>query len=275
MLSGRRGDKWLWMSIGAAILAIAGSITALSVRSIYSGLTPAFLPQAIAQDIASLAVVSPSWLLLAVLALRGSVRAKLLWLGVTTFTVYNYVIYTFSVPFGPLFPLWVAVLGLSLYSLIGGISTTDHAAISRCYTNRRAAATTAWVLIVVAALFAFVWLSEDLPALISRTVPKSVTEMQLPTNPVHILDLGFFLPAAVYTGVLLLRRVPLGYTAAPAFLVFLILTGLPILLTPVVQSARGAAAGWGVEIPIATLTIALLVLLTWLMLTVRGDSGQA
>jgi len=275
MLSGRRGDKWLWMSIGAAILAIAGSITALSVRSIYSGLTPAFLPQAIAQDIASLAVVSPSWLLLAVLALRGSVHAKLLWLGVTTFTVYNYVIYTFSVPFGPLFPLWVAVLGLSLYSLIGGISTTDHAAISRCYTNRRAAATTAWVLIVVAALFAFVWLSEDLPALISRTVPKSVTEMQLPTNPVHILDLGFFLPAAVYTGVLLLRRVPLGYTAAPAFLVFLILTGLPILLTPVVQSARGAAAGWGVEIPIATLTIALLVLLTWLMLTVRGDSGQA
>ncbi len=62
------------------------------------------LPQAIAQDIASLILVSPLWLILAILELRGSLRAGLVWLGVLTFTAYNYMIYTFSVPFGALFP---------------------------------------------------------------------------------------------------------------------------------------------------------------------------
>ena len=50
---------WLWLSIVAALLAITGSIISLSVKSIYTGLTSAFLPQALAQDIANLAIVSP------------------------------------------------------------------------------------------------------------------------------------------------------------------------------------------------------------------------
>src|SRR5689334_16840436 len=106
---------WLWLSIVAVVLAVTGNIIALASPHIYARLTPRFLPQAIAQDIASLAIVSPVWIILAILALRGSLHAYLLWLGVLTFTVYNYVIYTFSVPFGSLFLLWVAVLGLSLY----------------------------------------------------------------------------------------------------------------------------------------------------------------
>src|SRR6266545_4884025 len=120
---------WLWLSIVAALLAIAGSIISLSVKSIYAGLTSAFLPQALAQDIANLAIVSQLWIILASLALSGSLRAYLLWLGVLTFTVYNYVIYTFSVPFGSLFLLWVAVFGMCIYSLIGGVTVIDHKAV--------------------------------------------------------------------------------------------------------------------------------------------------
>ena len=47
------------------------------------------------------------------------------------------------------------------------------------------------------------------------------------------------------TGVLLLKRRPLAYTVAPAFIVFLILTGVPILITPVVQVVRGETAQLG------------------------------
>src|SRR5512138_2438301 len=82
---------WLWLSIVAAVLAIAGSIIALVDSRIYASLTPAFLPQALAQDIVNLAIASPALLILAGLALRGSLRAYLLWSGVVTFTVYNYV----------------------------------------------------------------------------------------------------------------------------------------------------------------------------------------
>ncbi len=263
---------WIWLSVAAALLAVAGNIIALSYSSIYSHLTAVFLPQALAQDIASLVIVSPMWLILAILSFGGSLRAYLLWLGVLTFTVYNYVIYTFSVPFGPLFPLWLAVLGLSLFALIGGVATTDHRAVQAAFSSPRAAKVAAWFLIIVGVLFALLWLSEDVPALIAGKTPQSVVDMGIPTNPVHILDLAFFLPAAMITGVLLLKRIPLGYTLGPSLIMFLILTGVPILITPIVQARRGELAGWGVVPPIGTLTVLLLGLLVWLISTVRESN---
>ena len=266
---------WLWLSIGAALLAITGGIISLSVKSIYAGLTPVFLPQALAQDIANLAIVSPLWLILAILAMRGSLRSYLLWIGVLIFTIYNYVIYTFSIPFGPLFLLWVVVFGMCIFALIGGIATTDHKGVESAFRSRRATLVVAWFLIITAVIFGLLWLSEDVPALLSSTKPQSVVDMALPTNPVHILDLGFFLPAVIVTGVLLIKRKPLAYTLAPAFIVFLILTGVPILLTPVVQAARGEIAVWGVVLPIGTLTAILLVLLVWLLSTIRPQENSA
>jgi hypothetical protein len=262
---------WLWLSVAAAVLAIIGSVIGLADSQIYARLTPAFYPQAIAQDIANLAVASPAILILAGLALRGSMRAYLLWLGVLTFTVYNYVIYTFSIPFGPLFPLWVAVLGLCLYALTGGIASANHRAVQAGYQNRRTVKIAAWVLIVVAILFISVWLSEDVPALLAGKTPQSAIDINVPTNPVHILDLAFFLPAAVLTGVWLLKKKPLAFTVAPAMLVFLILTGIPILLTPAVQAARGETAAWGIVAPIGTLTLLTLASVAWLISTIRAD----
>jgi hypothetical protein len=70
--------------------------------------------------------------------------------------------------------------------------------------------------------------------------------------------------------VLLLKRKPLAYTVAPALIIFLSLTGVPILITPVVQSVRGETANWGVVGPISILTLALLGLLAWLLSTMRA-----
>jgi hypothetical protein len=259
---------WLWLSIAAGLLAATGSVIALALPSIYVSLSATFLPQAIAQDIANVAVASPA------LALRGSLRAYLLWLGVLTFTIYSYVIYTFSIPFGPLFLLWVVVLGLSVYALIGGVCFADHTSVARSFRGRRAITVVGWFLIITGILFALLWLSEDVPALLSGTTPKSLVDMALPTNPVHILDLGLFVPAFIITGVLLLVCHPLAFTLAPALIAFIVLTGVPILLTPVVLAARGDTPVWGVFAPIGTLTLASLGLLAWLLSTMQASKLQ-
>ncbi|MFF4128754.1 hypothetical protein ACFYYP_35035 [Microbispora rosea] len=44
----------------------------------------------------------------------------------------------------------------------------------------------------------------------------AVSEPALPSSPVHVLDLSFFLPAAFISGALLLRGRPWAYTTAPA-----------------------------------------------------------
>jgi hypothetical protein len=272
VFASRDSRIWLWLSIAAAVVAIAGNLVALTVPSFYGELTPAFLPQAIAQDVANLVLAAPATLILAALALRGSLRSYLVWLGVVTFTVYNYVIYAFAVPFGPLFLLWSAVLGMSIYSLIGGIANLRHPLVQGAYRSRRLERVVGLVLLVVSAFFAFVWLSEDVPALLSSVTPASLAALGLPTNPVHILDLAFFLPAAAGAGVMLLRRTPLGNSLAPALLVFLILTGLPILITPFVQARIGVPADWGVALPIGTLTVLMFALLAWLMTSIRADA---
>lgn len=271
-------NVWLWLSVTGFIIADVGNITGIVFKYIvYSALTPVFLPQALAQDIAGVFIVCPMGLRLAVMTSGGSLRAFLVWLGVLVFTVYNYVIYTFSVPFGPLFPLWVAVLGLSLYALIGGVTSVDHKAIAAAFTSRRATRVAAWFLIVTAVLFALLWLSEDVPALLSGTRPQSLVDTALPTNPVHILDLSFFLPGVIVVSIQLLREKPLGFVLAPAAIVFISLTGIPILITPVVQSVLRGNAGWGLVAPVGTLTVVSTGLLIWLIATVRfkGSSDDA
>jgi hypothetical protein len=237
--------------------------------SIYVRITRAFVVQAYAQDLANLILVAPAWLTLAALTLRGSVRARLLWLGLLVFTVYNYVIYTVAVPFGPLFLVWVAVLGLSFYAFLGGMLTTDERQTSAILENRLASRVAGWALLVLAVLFAALWLSEDVPALLSGATPASVVELGIPTNVVHVLDLAVFLPGVALSGVLMLKRRRAGYTLAPAFLVFVILTGVPIMLTPIVQSARGEPAEWGLVGPIGLLSLIVLILLAWMLMPQR------
>jgi hypothetical protein len=130
---------------------------------------------------------------------------------------------------------------------------------------------------VIALLFGTLWLSEDIPALLAGTTPPTLVDMGIITNPVHVLDLAFFLPAVLLVATLWLRGEPRAGTLAPAFLVFLLLTGLPILVTPVVQAVRGDPASWGVGVPIGILTLVVAALLGWLLSAVdamgTGDSA--
>jgi hypothetical protein len=251
---------WLWMSVAAALIAAAGNVVGLAgIGGVYGKETSAFVNQAIAQDTVNLAVVCPAIIILALLARRGRLGAYLAWLGTLAFTVYNYVIYTLSVHAGALYLPWIAVLGLAIYALIGGLAILDVGVV-KARLARAPRGMAGWFLIVVTAVFTALWLSSIIPAVLAGDVPAGARELGLPSNPVHVLDLAFYLPAAFASGVLLLRGRAWAYASAPALLVFLALTGLPILLTPFVANARGDAPGWAVLPPVAVITVASLVL---------------
>jgi hypothetical protein len=167
---------------------------------IYGQETTSLADAAAAQDSVNLVLVVPLLVVLGRRATRGSLAAYLGWLGCLTFTLYNYAIYAFSVHFGPLFLVWVAVLGLSSFALIGGLATLNVAAVERRYAGR-GAPLTAWLLIGVAALFVGLWLSEIIPDLVAGAPSRSASDWRVPTNPVHVLDLAFFLPAVAVIGV--------------------------------------------------------------------------
>ncbi len=255
---------WLRLSLATAALGAIGSVIALfDVQRFYGAETESFIDQAIAQDIVNLAIVMPLMAFFTWRALRGSTASYLVWLGFLTFTVYNYFIYTFSIHFGPLFLLWVAVLGTSIFALVGGSLSLDANAVGNALDFRKERLA-AGFLIVTAALFALLWLSDIVPALVDGAAPTAATDVNLPTNPVHVLDLAFFLPAVVIVGGSLWQRRALGYAAAPAMLMFLAITGLPVLATVFVADARGNEPAWQLLGPIGVIT-AVSVALTWVM----------
>ena len=236
---------WWWLTLSVALLAAAGLLAA---DRIYNQETSVLFDQATAQDVVTLLPVAPLLAFLAVSARRGSLSAFLCLPGLPAFTVYNYAIYAFSIHFGPLFLVWVAILGLSIFTLVGALATADMPAIKQRFAGR-AMPRPAWFLIVVAVPFVLLWLSEIVPSLLAGDPSRSARDWNVPTNPVHVLDLAFFLPAAVTSGILLLRRRPLGYATAAGQLVWIALTCVPILITPLVANARGHAPGWAVTLP--------------------------
>jgi len=263
---------WWWLTLSVALLAAAGLLAA---DRIYNQETSVLFDQATAQDVVTLLPVAPLLAYLAVSARRGSLSAFLCLPGLLAFTVYNYAIYAFSIHFGPLFLVWVAILGLSIFTLVGALATADMPAIKQRFAGR-AMPRPAWLLIVVAVLFLLLWLSEIVPSLLAGDPSRSARDWNVPTNPVHVLDLAFFLPAAVTSGILLLRRRPLGYATAAGQLVWIALTCVPILITPLVANARGHAPGWAVTLPIGVLLLATLAVLGRLLQhTARGPGTIA
>ncbi|RYV52609.1 hypothetical protein [Pengzhenrongella frigida] len=260
-----RAATWWATSAAAAVIAlVASGIGLADVDGTYGRETASFVDQAIAQDLVNVTLTAPATVLLAWLAWRGSVRAGLLWTGVLTFTVYNYVIYTMSIHVGPLFLAWVAVLGLTFWSLVGGLRALRPTAVA----GRLAGAprrVVGWYLVVIAGVFTMLWLSDIVPAMVESRVPQGAVDLALPSNPVHVLDLAFFLPAVVAVGRLVLLRRPTGLTLAPAAVVFLVMTGLPILVTPLVTAARGGEPAWQVMGPVGAITAAGVAVLVALL----------
>lgn len=166
------------------------------------------------------------------------------------------------------------MLGLSVFALAGGTYTLLTAPATARFAGR-AMPVTAWYLIGVGALFAVLWLSEIVPDLLAGDPSRSARAWNVPTNPVHVLDLALFLPAVITSGVLLLRRRPFGYATAPGQLVWLALTCLPILITPFVANTHAHNPGWAVMIPIGVLLIATLAVLGVALRRVIARAGPS
>jgi hypothetical protein len=227
--------------------------------SIYARETPSWAVQGIGQDIVNLVAVVVLFIA-AYFVNKESIKAVLVWSGVLLYLIYAYVIYAFDVHFNRLFLVYVAILGLSFYALV---SSVIHMHLDRLQAsvsaNTKARAVCVFFL-VLGIVFYLLWLSEEIPALLTGKIPPGVTAANLPTNPVHVLDVGLYLPAMIITALLLWRRKFLGYLLAGPLLVFSILTGTAILVIFLVMNSKGMPTSIGIEAFFVVIILVSLVL---------------
>lgn len=224
------------------------SLTGVVHPAIYARETANWAAQAVGQDWVDLVLAVPWLAITAVASRRGSRRGLLLLAGGLGYAVYELVIYAFAVRFNALFLVYCAALGLSIGSLVPILHAFLHEDIRGWFTDAPVRGAGVF-LTLVGASFVLLWLSDIVPALAHGTVPASVAEAGVPTNPVHVLDLSLVLPAHIAGGLLLLRKHPLGYVAGPVLLAFGVLMAASIggmvivmFLREIVASASVAAA---------------------------------
>jgi hypothetical protein len=261
----------LWLSVLIAILVLLASCAGLFLKGTYARETTSYALQSVGQDIENL--VAAALLLTAYFVSKGSMKAFLLWIGVLLALIYSYIIYAFAVHFNSLFLVYVAILGLSFYTLVGSLIHLHLDSLQPAFAATIKARLVSVFLLVVAILFYFQWLSEDIPALLTGKIPLTVTENGLLTNPVHVLDMGLLLPAMIITAILLWRRKVLGYTLAIPLLVFSILTGIGILAIFFVMSMKGMPTSLGVELLFVVILVAGFVLGMLFLREVKEQGG--
>ncbi len=264
----RHTNRWLWPTAPISILLAIAAGGGVFVGGLYRD-QPYYVAQAVGQDVISLAVVLPTLIVTTFLINRGSLRAQIVWLGALVYLVYTYVVAAFDNSFNSLFLVYVALLGCSLYALIGSLVTLDMAGIKACFTDKTPVKPVSIYLAVLAVLFYFLWLSETIPALIAGEIPQSIRDNGTPTNAIHVLDMAWILPAFVISAVSLWRKQALGYTLAGALLSYIVILVLAIL-SMVVSMVRG---GHPVVVPqvviFGTLFVITLGMLIWYMRGLR------
>jgi hypothetical protein len=246
----------VWASLPLAVLLGAVSLGGILLPSVYARETASWAAQGLGQDWVDLLVVAPALIVAGVLALRGSVIARLALGGMYAYTLYSFLIYAFAMHFNALFLLYCAVLGLSCFAMVAYAASLAREDVRGWFAPRAPVRLAGVFLIVLSVLFAGMWLAEDIPALLSGTPPPSLAEVGLITNPVHVLDLSIVLPALAVAGVALLRRRTLGYVLAPMMLGFSAYMSLAIGGMLLSLFRQGLSANLSLSIVFAAVAVA-------------------
>jgi hypothetical protein len=259
------------LSCALVALAVDASVLGLLGHA-YAKETLSWAAQARGQDLVTLGLAAPVLAAALPAAKRGSKSAYLLYLGSLIYFAYVSLIYAFSIRFSALFPVYIAVLGLSVHLLIAGIAAVDPVRFSQAFDEWAPVRPAGDFLLFVSGLFYMLWGGQILLALVSGTVPPALAETNLPTNPVHVIDLALLLPSMAITGLSLLRGRAIGYLMAAPLLLFSALMGTSIFATGEMTSARGVPFPSSVLVGALALTAVALGVLTRFLGSLRSDA---
>jgi hypothetical protein len=219
----------LWPAEGQpyTITNFRGAEVTINARGLYYWDTVSSAAQAQANDLVTLVLGLP---LLAVsfwLALRGSLRGRLLLTGTLGFILYTYISMSFGAAYNDLFLVYVALFSLSLFAFILSMMSFDLKTLPAHFSEKLPRKAIAGLLFFAAAFLTLAWLGRIAPTILDDQIPalENVTTMFI-----QAMDLGLIVPLCVLGGTLLLRHSPWGYLLASVGLLKFLTMGVAVSL---------------------------------------------
>ena len=217
-----------FLSLLSCLLILRTSVNSLTDPNAYYDEALSWRFQCYGQDLINLILIVPCFLISSIFVLTNYILGRYLWPGVVVYVLYTYIIYCFDVHFNKFFIEYCLILGLNFYALIYFIYTRTRVYSIKNYYNSTIIRTTSFYLVFIALVFYVAWLLQIVPAIRNETIPSSLIDSGLLTNPIHVIDLSVILPCFFITGILLLRGKDLGFLLVAPLLMFIILMDITI-----------------------------------------------
>ena len=204
------------LTAAIAVLMVAASIVGLTVHGLYAD--TAWGREALrGGDLVSLCIAAPVLIAALVLAVRGSIRAQPVLIGMLAYTLYDYAYYTFGAAFNDVFLLHIALFSLSVFALACAIPGVDAVAIRDLLRSTRVARWVGGMLVAVGVLQGALWVF-----VVLRFAATGELLHDIPVAGQHLvfaLDLALLVPSLILAGVLLILGKPMGYVLGAAMAV--------------------------------------------------------
>ncbi|HEY0601829.1 MAG TPA: hypothetical protein VGD58_02905 [Herpetosiphonaceae bacterium] len=226
-------------------------------------------------DLFMLVVGMPLLLVATRLYQRGSLRGGLLLVGTLAYLVYNSAHLVFSYAYNHLFIVYIMLFSASLFACVLSFRSIDAQELAARFTPHLLRRSIATFLFAVGVSLIIVWIGLDLlPALLQGHAPRLMGATTLVT---HAIDVGVIAPLAFGSGLLLLRRAPLGYLLAATLLVLSSVLGAGVLALSAAQALAGVLTT--VEtvvfvVPFVVLTAVGIVLTVGMFRAISGSAPE-
>lgn len=197
-------------------LLIAGLVTALAAAGLLAGdavyRSQELRESFVTNDVVNLVIGVPILLIALWLARRGKLIGLLFWPGALFFLLYNAaIVYVYALPLGWAWLLYLILLALVLYALIGLMASIDGGAVQSRLQGRVPERLAGGVMIGLGVVFLLIVGGEVAGAIAGQT---PIGRAQL---AVYVADFTT-IPAWIVGGVLLWRRQALGYVSGAGLL---------------------------------------------------------
>ena len=199
---------WLLTSLLSLVAALVGVLS----PAIYSRVaSPDILPAVIGQDLMTV-VASVIILLLTILTRKDNSIKQIVILGILGYLFYAYGIYVIERFYNALYYLYLAIFGLSFWSMVYGMATIRRDILQEVNLSRLLRNLAAGFSFLIALIFTVLWVVQLLPLIQAGEKIEFLYS-------IYILDLCFIMPAFIIIGVMIIRNKGLAFLLAPAMFV--------------------------------------------------------
>lgn len=267
-------------ALGVFARGSGDTATAVSIRGerfeyvtdgIYVYNAERIVAEGVGWDAVTLFLVAPMLLLTAWRVSRGSLRARLIALGLLGYVFYQYFMYALYWALGPLLPVFIVLFTAAGAAIVWTVTTIDMAGLPGEFTGRFPRKAMAVFSAAVGLLLVGMW-SQRIATALSGDVQGILYGAS--TLSVQVLDLGVVVPLAFATAVLIWKRRPIGYLLAPALAVKGVTMAAAICAMLIVAASVEGSLEVGGFVTFAVITVASGLLAYRMFASAKADSDK-